>query len=84
VNSAWKNEQLLKVQFRKAASVCRDRLNLESRNVQSVKTAPSSVLSERSRPMKATRVCSCPEGPTGHPQPLSTRLATRAATITGS
>ena len=102
-------EQLLKEQLRKAASVCRERLNRQSRNVHSVKTAPSSVLSEKSTPMNATRVCSRRERSSpnqsapsdlglrgrwpphhilGHPpagaQPCSIRLATRAATSTGS
>ena len=85
----------MKVQFRKAASVCRERLNRQSRNVQSVKTAPSSVTSVRSTPTNATPVCSWPEMSSPYQsaprtsvpvaaQPCSIRLATRAATTTGS
>jgi hypothetical protein len=58
VKTAWANEQPVKVQFRNAASVCRLRVNRQSRKTQSVKTAPSSVVSDRSTRLKVTPVCS--------------------------
>ena len=100
VKVASKNEQPVKVQFRKAASVCCDRLNRQSRKVHSVKTAPSSVASVRSTPTKAHpgvllagEVLAVPVGAAdarsrgravASLQPCSIRLATRAATTTGS
>ncbi len=58
VNVAWANEQPVKTQVRKAASACREEVNRQSRKTQSVKTAPSSVVSDRSTRLKVTPVCS--------------------------
>jgi hypothetical protein len=58
VKTAWANEQPVNVQFRNAASACRLSVNRQSRKTQSVKTAPSSVVSDRSTRLKVTPVCS--------------------------